>query len=299
MRTTIRSFAPAVSAIFLFVTSSGQVFGEELFSRPLFGAIDSQRAIYGKSRFPEPLLAPEMDVESELRLDWFHSEKSRVRADSVKAELEYSIGYLTLEVAGVYENREEVGRDTVTGRDIRSRSEGIGNIELAARYPVFSFVSSDGGFEYTVVGAFELALPSGSRISKDTEVVPAGYQLMRFGRHLTLQTSVGLSSLIGPEKGGVNTLEYAVVLGYSIEPGQFHLPGLQRIIPLVEIVGERAFNGEDKGVNRTSATIGGRLIFDALEKVQPRLGIGFVLPINGGARDDFRWGVITSLAFEF
>jgi len=50
-------------------------FWEELIFASRFWRVD-QRAIYGKSKFPEPLLAPEMDVESELRLDWFHSEKS-------------------------------------------------------------------------------------------------------------------------------------------------------------------------------------------------------------------------------
>ena len=29
------------------------------------------------------------------------------------------------------------------------------------------------------------------------------------------------------------------------------------------------------------------------------LGLGFVFPINGGAREDTHWGVITSLVFEY
>src|SRR5258706_8300680 len=140
--------ARAIGTFFCILSISGAALGEELLSRPIFGAIDSQQAIYGRSIFPEPLLAPEMDVESELRLDWFHSEKNRVRTNEVKAEFEYAIGYLTLEAAGVYANEEQSERDASTGRNVRSRSEGIGNIELAARDPVDSFVSGDGGVEY-------------------------------------------------------------------------------------------------------------------------------------------------------
>jgi hypothetical protein len=271
---------------------------QEFLSRPLFTPLDP-RAMYGKSWFPEPLRAPEMDVENELRFDWFHSERHGAVADEVRGEVEFSLGLLTLEVEAPYRRDEQTSRDPVTGRVKRTRDEGIGSIELSARYPLFQTVTPKNDFEYTLVGAFEVAVPSGSRLSHDTEFVPQLFQLARFGRHVTLQASVGWSSLVGPAEGGVNTLEYAAVLGYSIERDQLRLPAVLRLLPLAEIVGERVISGPDRGVNRISATLGARVVFDSVGPLQPRLGLGYVLPLDAGARDEFRWGVITSLAFEF
>src|SRR5436190_2493298 len=52
-----------------------------LHRRTLLGPVD-QRSEFGQAWFPETLRAPEMDLEfSEVRLDWFHAEKSGRRAD--------------------------------------------------------------------------------------------------------------------------------------------------------------------------------------------------------------------------
>jgi hypothetical protein len=266
------------------------VCAQDLPYRPLFSKADS-RAIYGKSAFPEPLLAPEMDVERELRFDWLHQEKTGVRSDEVKAEIEYSFGLLTLEVEAPYEREEEHGHAI----------DGMGSIELSARYPLWQYVSPGAAFEYTLAGALEVAVPSGSRISKDTEIVPQLYQLMRLGDHFTLQTSVGYSALMGPEAGGVGTLEYAVVAGYSIDHSQLPIPGVLRLIPMAELVGERAFSGADQDVNRLRGVLGMRFLFDSLANgaIQPRFGIGYVAPLNSAARDEFRWGIIASFVLEF
>jgi hypothetical protein len=39
-----------------------------------------------------------MDVDDELRLDWFHAERSGFQADELTLEIEKSFGLLTLEV---------------------------------------------------------------------------------------------------------------------------------------------------------------------------------------------------------
>src|SRR5438132_6451017 len=212
----MRELLPLVLLISLACLLSHPVEAQELFSKPLLTPVNPN-AMYGKFWFPEPLRGPEMDVDNELRLDWFHAERLHLRSDEVKAELEKSFGLLTLEAEAPYQRDEETARDPLTGRQTRSRAEGIGKIELSARYPLYQFVSPGNDFEYTVVGAFELALPSGSSISHATELVPQLFQLARLGRHVSLQTSVGCSSLIGPDEGGVNTLEYSAVLGYSID----------------------------------------------------------------------------------
>jgi hypothetical protein len=47
----------------------------------------------------------------------------------------------------------------------------------------------------------------------------------------------------------------------------------------------------------------GNLAFRAnlysIGRVQPRLGVGYLFPIDQGGRENFHWGVYTSLVFEF
>lgn len=263
-----------------------------------FGLLD-HRSTYGQYWFVEPLRAPEMDVDREVRVDWFHAEKRGTQADTVNTEIEYNFNLLTVEVEAPYE-RETVGSfDSTLGRTRRERSEGVGNIEIAARHPVFQFVSGDGRFDYTLAGAMEVAIPSGSRISKDTEFVPQVFQLLRVADHLSVEASAGFSMLAGPVEGGSNTLEYNLVLGYNLEHKDLPMPGVLRTIPIFELNGTTGLSRADVGVNRLFGTAGVRLNFESIGPAQPRIGLGYVFPIDQGGRDEMRWGVVTSLVFEF
>ena len=86
----------------------------------------------------------------------------------------------------------------LAGRSTTPPARGIGAIELAARHPVYQWVSQDGFADYTLAAAIEVAIPSGSEISKDTEIVPKIFQLLRLGEHFSLQAGVGYSAVIGP-----------------------------------------------------------------------------------------------------
>lgn len=264
----------------------------------LFGLLD-HGSTYGQGWFVEPLLAPEMDVDREIRVDYFHSEKRGLQTNSVKAELEYNFNLLTLEIEIPYERESTLSLDTATGRTERDRSEGMANIEFAVRHPIFQFVAADKAFDYTLAGAFELAIPSGSSISKDTEFVPKILNLIRVGDHLSIEASAGVSFMEGPVEGGINTLEYSLVLGYILEHRDLPIPTVLRTIPIFELTGERPLNGDNDGVNKLFGTIGFRLNFESIGVAQPRIGIGYVFPIDSGARDEMRWGIITSLVFEF
>jgi len=129
--------------------------------------------------------------------------------------------------------------------------------------------------------------------------VPQIFQLLRVGEHLSIEAGVGFSTLAGPLEGGTDTLESNLVLGYNLEHEQLPLPGILRTIPIFELNGERVLRGMDSGVNRLSGTIGFRLNLESIGPAQPRLGIGYLFPIDQGARDELRWGIITSLVFEF
>src|SRR3954454_17947427 len=91
----------------------------------LFNLLD-HRSVYGSYWFPEPLQAPEMDVDDELRIDWLHTENRGAVVDEVKAEIEKSFGLLTLELEVPYERETMHGIDPVTSETTRSRSKGIG-----------------------------------------------------------------------------------------------------------------------------------------------------------------------------
>jgi hypothetical protein len=266
--------------------------------RSMGGLLDN-RSRYGQYWFPEPLRAPEMDVDRELRLDWFHGEKRGFQQDEVNAELEYNIGLLTLEAEVPYERESEASFDPVTGRTQRETTDGLGSVELSARHPVFQYVSGDGFFDYTLVAALEVAVPTRTKISKDTELVPQLFQLFRFGEHFSVQTSVGYSILIGPEAGGATALEYGVVLGYNLEHEELPIPGVLRTIPIFELNGDWGLSREEAGHNVLFGTAGARFNFASIGPAQPRIGVGYVFPIDQGARDELRWGVVTSLVFEF
>src|SRR5690242_2675217 len=87
---------------------------DKFLSAPVFSSLDG-RAIYGKGIFPEPLLAPEMDVEREVRLDWLHSEKRGTVSDEATAEVEWSFGLLTVEAEFKYQRDSMVDVDPFTG----------------------------------------------------------------------------------------------------------------------------------------------------------------------------------------
>jgi len=258
------------------------------------------RSTYGQYWFPEPLRAEEADVDNEVRVDYFHAEKRGTQADEVELELEKSFGLFTFEIATGYESEREREFDDATGTTQRSTAEGMGNIELAGRFPFLQYVSGDGGFDTTFVFGLEAALPSGSDISKDSEIVPKLANLTRLGEHIAVQTGVGYSMLIGPEEGGLNTLEYSAVLGYELTHNDVPLPGVLTLWPLVELEGECPLNHGESGNNQLSGTVGFRFNFDAIEGLpfQPRVGLGYTFPIDSGAREEFDWGIVTSLILE-
>ena len=180
------------------------------------------------------------------------------------------------------------------------RAEGIGNISLGARHPVYQYVSKDDFVDNTLVAGFEVGIPSNSSISKNTEFVPKLIDDLRLGEHFSLQTVLGYSLQLGPRpEGGKHTFEYAAVLGYSFERQDLPLPGIERLIPILELKGETGLNKGEAGHNSLTGTFGVRLNLKSIGVLQPRLGVGYVFPIDKGARDDFQWGVVTSLVFEF
>jgi len=259
----------------------------------LFDWLD-RRSAYGEGVYPEPFLVDDSDLEvDEARLDWLHTQTTtRERDDVVTIEVEKGFGLLTLEIEVPYEI------DTITAPS--RTTDGFDNIDLGARYPVYQFVSDRGFVDSTVGTAIEVGIPTHSSLSKDTEVVPKIFDDLRLGSHFTLQSIVGLSMLYGSdEDNGLKTFEYGLVFGYTIPRTELAVPDVLQFIPVFELIGETELNHADYGVNRLTGNAAFRVNLKTIGGVQPRLGAGYVFPIDNGARQDMHWGVMTSLAFEY
>ncbi len=256
----------------------------------LFNWLDS-RSSYGQGVYPEPFLVDDSDLEvNEARLDWLHTEAAGSQSDLVTAEVEKGFGQLTLELEVPYERDSDAG----------VVSEGMANIDVGARYPVYQFVSGNGAFDTTFGAAAEIGIPTQSTVSKNTEVVPKVFNDTRVGEHLTLQSIFGYSMLFGPgDDGGLRTFEYGFVFGYTLRHQDLALPGVQQLIPVFELAGETALNHEESGQSSLIGNAGFRLNLKTIGRVQPRLGLGYVFPLNETARADVHWGIATSLVFEY
>ncbi len=255
----------------------------------LFNGLD-HRSTYGTGPFPEPFLNDDTNLEeNELRLDWFRGFKRNNHADDFKVEYEKSIGNLTLEFELHYERERADGATT----------EGWGNANVAARYPLYQWVSSDNNFDTTFGVSTEVGIPTNTVFSQSWEVVPAVFNDTRVGKHFTMQNFVGYSMIFDGEEDGIHTLEYGTTIGWAFSHEELPIPGVQQFIPVFEVSGEHQVNKEDAGVNNIVGLIGFRANLNPIGGVQPRLGLGYVFPLNNVAREDQNWGLYTSLVFEF
>ncbi len=256
----------------------------------LFNWLD-HRSEYGVGVFPEPFLVDDSDLEpNEFRLDWLHTRAGNQHSDSGKIEFEKGFGQLTLELEVPYE------RSVADGET----SKGFDNVNLGVRYPLYQFVSAKGFVDTTFGVAVEAGIPVQSAVSKNAELVPKIFNDLKLGEHFTLQSIVGHSTLFGPEPdGGLQTFEYGFVFGYTIPHRQLPIPDVLEFIPVFELQGETGLNKDNAGHNRLLGNAGFRVNLKAIGQVQPRLGLGFVFPMDNGARADTHWGIITSLVFQY
>ena len=256
----------------------------------LFNGLD-HRSWYGQGDFPEPFLVDDSGLEiNETRLDWLHTRAGAQHNDTVKAEAEKGFGLLTLELEIPYVRMADSGRVT----------QGFDNIDLGARCPFYQYVSGRGFFDTTFGGAIEVGIPASSAISVNPEFAPKIFNDIKIGEHFTLQSVFGYSTLAGGgAAGGLQTFEFGFTFGYFIEHRQLPLPGVQRLIPMFELIGSTPMNEAESGRSSLLGNACFRLNLKTIGRVQPRLGLGFIFPINHTARTDVHSGIVTSLVFEY
>jgi hypothetical protein len=266
----------------------------------LFGGLD-RRSAYGQDAFPEPFLVDDSDLEvNEARLDWLHTRAETGRSDLITAEVEKGVGLLTLEVEVPFERDTSLGVDPATGQSANSTVQGMDNVDLGARYPLYQFVSPGGLVDTTFGTAIEVGVPTHSPVSQNTEVVPKVFADLKLGNHFTLQSIFGYSLLYGSgDDGGLRTFEYGFVFGYTLPHAQLPLAGVRQFVPVFELSGATELNKDDPGHNSLLGDAGFRLNLKTIGRIQPRLGLSWVFPVDSGARANVRQGLDTSLVFEY
>jgi hypothetical protein len=268
-----------------------------------YGLLDGldRRSAYGQGSFPEPFLVDDSDLEvNEARLDWLHTKGADNHSDLFTGEVERGFGPLTLEVEVPFEHDTSSSIDPTTGRSATATVQGMSNVDLGARYPFYQFVSSDGLVDATFGAAIEVGVPTNSPVSQNTEVVPKFFADLKLGDHFTLQSIFGYSMLHGGgNDGGLDTFEYGFVFGYTITHEQLSLSWVQQVIPVFELAGQTELNKDDPGHDSLLGNLGFRLNLKTLGGIQPRLGLGFVFPVDQGAREDVHQGIVTSMVFEY
>ena len=266
-----------------------------------FGLLDS-RSQYGKGLYPEPFIVDDTDLEvNELRFDWTHRGGHGQNANVMRAEFEKGFGLLTLELEIPYEYDTANAYDPSLGRTQHSRAQGFDNINVGGRLPFYQYVSTDEIIDTTFGVALEVGIPSNSPLGKNAEIVPKIFNDTHIGDHFTVQSILGYSFLRGSADGGGGEqhLEYGIVFGWTIPHDELPIPGVEQLIPMFEMRGDTLFNTHQGGSNSVTGDVAFRANLHSVGPIQPRLGLGLVLPLDQGARNDFRWGVYTSLVVEF
>lgn len=256
----------------------------------MFGWLD-HRSEYGQGVFPEPFLVDDSDLEvNEFRIDWEHARGGGEQSDLGTIELEHGFGLMTVELELHYE------RDLGDGSVIK----GFDNVDVGARYPIYQYVSPGRLIDSTFGVGAEAGIPTDSPVSKNAEFVPKIFNDLRVGDHFNLQSIVGYSTLFGSgDEGGLQTFEYGFVFGFPIQHKELPLPGVLQFIPVFELSGETGMNLDAAGQNSLVGNAAFRVNLRPIGRIQPRLGFGYVFPIDHGASQELNHGFYTSLVFEF
>ncbi len=262
-----------------------------------FGLLDKRSKYYG-DWFPEPLRVEDTTLNNEFRFDYEHDEAKGTTNNQGSAEVQKAVGIVTLELRVPYVSNTSPDPEGDPGEHVKSN--GVGAIEFAARLPVFQYVSPSYFYDNSIGFSLQVGIPTNPHVSKNTELAPGIFDDLRLGNHFSMQSLISFSTLFGskPDEGR-NSLEYGVAFGYAIEDEELPLPGVERTVPLFELVGETNLDGANAGHNSLTATVGFRLELKSTGDLQPQLGLGYIFPIDRGGRDDLRWGIIASLTLDF
>ena len=252
----------------------------------LFNGLD-HRSSYGQDVYPEVFLVDDTNKEdNEVRLEWLYGRAASHQQDNVMtAELSHAIGDVTLQLEIPYEidNAPRLG------------ANGWDNIAARARCPLFEAVAPRGFTDTTFGVAMEVGIPLNSVFSKNTELIPQLFNETRIGK-FTIQALFGYSILCGAggDEGGLRSFQYGVTLGYAIEKP---CARMEQFSPVLELAGEKDLNKDE--TNFLTGGAGIRFNLAAIGKLEPRLGVGYVFPMNKAEVRELHSGIYTQFGFDF
>jgi hypothetical protein len=256
----------------------------------LFNLLDHRSGYYQDS-FPQPLLVEDTGLEeTEFELNYLHTRAGQQRSDIISGEIQKGIGVATLELEVPYERFS----------DSDDTAQGVGNIEINARCPVYQYVSPSGWFDTTAGVGMGGGIPVNSAVSQNGEIEPIVFNDMKLGKHFTVQTVLGYDRTLGSgDDGGSEDFEYGLAFAYTIPREELRIPGVERISPMLELDGELGLNQDEAGQNNLLGSAGFRMDFRSIGDVNTSLGLGYVFPVTSVARDEVHWGIVTSFTVEF
>jgi hypothetical protein len=254
----------------------------------IFGGLDP-RSVYNRDFFPQPLLVDDTGLaEGELEFGSVDTQAGGERSDLVTAGGQKGFGLLTFELTVPYLREVDAGEV----------SQGIGNLELGVRYPLYQWLSASGCFDTTLGVGAEVGIPVNSTVSKNAEFDPKVFNDLKWGDHFSVQTVFGYATLFGGG-GGLQTFEYGLAFGYALPRAEVPIPGVLQLTPLLELDGETQINQAERGENDLLGSLGFRMDIKPIGDVQPSLAIGYVFPVDSAARAEVHWGIATSLTLDF
>lgn len=256
----------------------------------LFDWLDN-RSVYNQDFFPQPLIVDDTGLETDGEVEFAsqHTAINGQSSDLVSAGVQKSFGLLTLELSVPYERIYDQGE----------RSQGVGSINVGTRYPVYQYVSPQDLFDTTLGVALEAGLPVNSAVSQNTELTPKVFNDLKLGKYFAVQSVLGYATLLDGGTGGLQIFEYGIDFSCAIPPSQFTLPGVEQLIPMVELSGATELNQAAAGRNSLLGSLGFRLNLKAIGDLQPTLGLGYIFPVDEGAHTEVQWGLATSLTLGF
>jgi hypothetical protein len=266
--------------------------------RYFFGLLD-HRSSYGKDFFPDPFLGPEFDAEKQLDFDYLHAEKKGIRDDEIDAGFQWNIiGQLTISGEFGWDSEHQQNlHGGAEGENLDGGSEsGLENVDLAVYHPIFQYVSGNGQFDYSAVVRLDVGIPTrGSPSSQDVLLTPYIGQLLRLGDHVSIEGWAGTQITIAPHPA--DEFIYGASFGYTLFHNQFPVPGTEKFVPMFELDGQKPMSG----VARESlfGVAGFEVAFKSIGEAQPQIEIGYEFPIDQGAREQTRWGIVVQMFLEF
>ena len=264
--------------------------------KELFGTLN-YRSEYLRRLFSEPFRVEDTAIDNELRFDWEHDQAKGSVGNTESAEIQKSFNIFTFEIQANYS--ATTGGIAADSDDTAAagRSAGFGNVELAARLPLYQYLSKTASIDNSVGFNLETAIPTNTYVSKNAGISPGLFDDLAIGEHFSVQSLFAFTHTFGDTQTGRASFQYELAFGYAIEDEDFK-------IPLIDVTpdpqrGTRRQHGSTAGHNALTGTASRRAEFKTVGIVQPSFGVGYIFPIDGGGRDELGWGIITSATFEF